>query len=36
MLTNGVAARTAQAAMDHSSFDLTMDVYTDPTLLNVA
>ena len=28
--------RTAQAAMRHSSLDLTMNVYTDPKLLNVA
>ena len=27
---NGVAPRTAQAAMRHSSLDLTMNVYTDP------
>jgi len=33
---NGVAPRTAQAAMRHSSLDLTMDVYTDPSLLDVA
>ena len=33
---NGVAPRTAQAAMRHSSLDLTMNVYTDPTLLDVA
>jgi len=32
----GVAPRTAQAAMRHSSIDLTMNVYTDPKLLNVA
>jgi len=31
-----VAPWTAQAAMRHSSLDLTMDVYTDPTLLDVA
>ena len=33
---NGVPPRTAQAAMRHSSIDLTMNVYTDPTLLDVA
>jgi integrase len=33
---NGVPPRTAQAAMRHSSLDLTMNVYTDPTLLDVA
>jgi hypothetical protein len=33
---NRVAPRTAQAAMRHSSLDLTMNVYTDPTLLDVA
>lgn len=27
--------RTAQAAMRHSSIDLTMNVYTDPRLLDV-
>jgi len=32
----GVAPRTAQAAMRHSSIDLTMNVYTDPQLLDVA
>ena len=32
----GVAPRVAQAAMRHSSIDLTMNVYTDPTLLDVA
>ena len=31
----GVASRTAQAAMRHSSIDLTMNVYTDPKLLDV-
>jgi integrase len=31
----GVAPRTAQAAMRHSSIDLTMNVYTDPKLLDV-
>jgi integrase len=32
----GVAPRTAQAAMRHSSIDLTMNVYTDPKMINVA
>ncbi len=32
----GVAPRTAQAAMRHSSLDLTMNVYTDPRLLDVS
>ncbi len=31
----GVAPRTTQAAMRHSSIDLTMAVYTDPKLLDV-
>jgi len=31
----GVAPRTAQAAMRHSSIDLTMNVYTDPRMLDV-
>ena len=31
----GVAPRTAQAAMRHSSIDLTMNVYTDARLLDV-
>jgi integrase len=31
----GVAPRTTQAAMRHSSIDLTMNVYTDPKLLDV-
>jgi len=31
----GVAPRTAQAAMRHSTIDLTMNVYTDPRLLDV-
>jgi integrase len=31
----GVAPRIAQAAMRHSSIDLTMNVYTDPRLLDV-
>lgn len=33
---NGVAPRTAQAALRHSSIDLTMNLYTDPELLDVA
>jgi len=33
---NGVPPRTAQAALRHSSLDLTMNVYTDPSLLDVA
>lgn len=32
----GVAPRTAQAAMRHSNIDLTMNVYTDPRVLDVA
>jgi len=32
----GVAPRTAQAAMRHSSIDLTMNTYTDPRVLDVA
>ena len=32
----GVRPRTAMAAMRHSSLDLTMNVYTDPRLLDVA
>lgn len=32
----GVLPRTAQAAMRHSKIDLTMNVYTDPRLLDVA
>ena len=32
----GVPPRTAQAAMRHSSLHLTMNVYTDPTLLDVS
>ena len=32
----GVAPRTAQAAMRHSSIDLTMNVYTDPQVLDIA
>ncbi len=31
----GVAPRVAQAAMRHSSLDLTMNVYTDPRLLDI-
>ncbi len=31
----GVAPRTAQAAMRHSTIDLTMNVYTDPKLLDL-
>jgi integrase len=33
---NGVAPRTAQQAMRHSDLKLTMDVYTDPKLLDMA
>ena len=33
---NGVAPRTTQAAMRHSSLGLTMNVYTNPELLAVA
>ena len=32
----GVAPRTAQAAMRHGKIDLTMNVYTDPKLLDVS
>ena len=32
----GVAPRTAMAAMRHSKIDLTMNIYTDPALLDVA
>ena len=32
----GVSPRTAQAAMRHSKIDLTMNVYTDPRLMDVA
>ena len=35
LLSKGVAPRTAQAAMRHSDIDLTMNVYTDPRLLDV-
>jgi len=34
--TSGVSPRTAQAAMRHSTINLTMDTYTDPRLLDVA
>jgi integrase len=33
---NGVQPRTAQEAMRHSKIDLTMNIYTDPRLLDVA
>ena len=33
---NSVASRTTQAILRHSSLDLTMNVYTDPSLLDVA
>ena len=36
MSRNGVQPRVAQAAMRHSTTDLTMSVYTDPKLLDVA
>lgn len=32
----GVAPRTAQAAMRHASLEMTMNVYTDPKLLDIA
>ena len=35
MSKGGIAPRTAQAAMRHSKIDLTMNVYTDPRLLDV-
>ena len=35
MSAAGVAPRTAQAAMRHSSIDLTMNTYTDPKILDV-
>jgi len=35
MSKGGVMPRTAQAAMRHSKLDLTMNVYTDPKLLDV-
>lgn len=31
----GVAPRVAMAAMRHSSLDLTMNIYTDPILLDI-
>lgn len=34
--TSGVAPRTAQQAMRHSTINLTMNTYTDPRLLDVA
>ncbi len=34
--TSGVAPRTAQQAMRHSTIELTMNTYTDPRLLDVA
>ena len=33
--SGGVSPRTAQAAMRHSKIDLTMNVYTDPRLLDI-
>jgi len=36
LVAAGVAPRTAQAAMRHSSLELTMQLYTDPRLLDVA
>jgi integrase len=36
MSRGGVAPRVAQAAMRHSTIDLTMTTYTDPRLLDVA
>ncbi len=33
---NGIAPRTTQGAMRRSPLDLTMDFYTDPSLLDVA
>src|SRR5262249_45534304 len=35
MSKGGVAPRTAQAAMRHATLELTMNVYTDPRLLDV-
>jgi len=35
MSKGGIAPRTAQAAMRHSKLELTMNVYTDPRLLDV-
>jgi integrase len=32
----GVTPRVAMAAMRHSSLELTMNIYTDPALLDVA
>ena len=32
---NGVPPRVAQAAMCHSSIDLSVNIYTDPELLDV-
>jgi hypothetical protein len=32
----GVPPRAAMAAMRHSKIDLTMNIYTDPALLDVA
>jgi integrase len=36
LTVGGVAPRVAQAALRHSSLDLTMNTYTDPVLLDVA
>ncbi|MBU6309569.1 MAG: tyrosine-type recombinase/integrase, partial [Planctomycetes bacterium] len=36
LVAAGIAPRTAQAAMRHSSLELTMQHYTDPRLLDVA
>jgi integrase len=36
LVAAGVAPRTAQAALRHSSLDLTTQLYTDPRLLDVA
>jgi integrase len=36
LVAAGVAPRVAQAAMRHSSLELTMQLYTDPRLLDVA
>ncbi|MEN9666997.1 MAG: hypothetical protein RLZZ326_3360, partial [Planctomycetota bacterium] len=36
LVAAGVAPRTAQAALRHSSLELTMQLYTDPKLLDVA
>ena len=35
LIKGGAATRTAQAAMRHSTIDLTMNTYTDPRLLDV-